>query len=64
KVEGMFIIQDDKTEALPNNYEEALLALISLGYGRYEIERAFIGNNLEDSSIEQIIKLGLMKLSK
>ena len=64
RVEGMFIIQDDKTEALPNNYEEALLALISLGYGRYEIERAFIGNNLEDSSIEQIIKLGLMKLSK
>ena len=64
KVEGMFIIQDDKTEALPNNYEEALLALISLGYGRYEIERAFIGDNLEDSTIEQIIKLGLMKLSK
>ena len=64
KVGGMFIIQDDKTEALPNNYEDALLALISLGYGRYEIERAFIGNNLEDSSIEQIIKLGLMKLSK
>ena len=64
RVEGMFIIQDDKTEALPNNYEEALLALISLGYGRYEIERAFIGDNLEDSTIEQIIKLGLMKLSK
>lgn len=64
KVEGMFSIQDNITEELPDNYEEALLALVSLGYGRYEVERAFIGSNIEDASIEQIIKIGLMRLSK
>ncbi len=64
KVEGVFNIHNNKTEGLSNDYEEALLALISLGYGRYEVERAFIGSNLEDSSVEQIIKLGLVKLSK
>lgn len=63
KVGGMFEIQTDKGSE-PNNYEEALLALVSLGYGRYEVESVFTGLSLEDSSIEQIIKLGLMKLSK
>ncbi len=64
KVEGMFVASDDLVPSLENSYEEALLALISLGYGRYEVDRAFIGVNLEDKSLEQIIKLGLMKLSK
>ncbi|MDY0236670.1 MAG: Holliday junction branch migration protein RuvA [Gudongella sp.] len=64
KIEGMFRIQDDIDEELPNSYEEAIQALISLGYSRYEVEKAFIGINLEDSSIQQIIKLGLMKLSR
>lgn len=64
KVEGMFEAYDGSLEDLPNNYEEALLALMSLGYGRYEVDRAFIGVNIDDSSIEQIIKIGLMKLSK
>jgi len=64
KVEGMFVASDDLVPSLENSYEEALLALVSLGYGRYEVDRAFIGVNLEDKSLEQIIKLGLMKLSK
>jgi Holliday junction DNA helicase RuvA len=64
KVEGLFNAQDYMVDDLPNEFEEALLALVSLGYGRYEVERAFIGVDLKDSSLEQIIKLGLMKLSK
>lgn len=64
KVGGMFKIEDGQTEVLSDNYEEALQALISLGYGRYEVERAFIGVEIGDASIEKIIKQGLMKLSR
>lgn len=64
KVEGIFNIQNNMGEELPDNYEEALSALVSLGYSRYEVERAFIGSDLEELEVEQIIKIGLMRLSK
>ena len=47
-----------------NNYQEAMQALISLGYTNYEVERAIRSMDIENLSLEGIIKEGLKKLSK
>lgn len=47
-----------------NTYQEAMQALISLGYTNYEVERVIGSMDIENLSLEGIIKEGLKKLSK
>lgn len=47
-----------------NTYQEAMQALISLGYTNFEVERAIRSMDIENLSLEGIIKEGLKKLSK
>ena len=64
KVDGK--IYDDLEplkEDYSNGYEEAVEALISLGYSRYEVEKVLRSLETEDMSVEDIIKAGLRKLS-
>lgn len=48
---------------LTNGYEEAVEALMSLGYTRYEIEKVLRSIETDDMTVEDIIKAGLRKLS-
>lgn len=64
KVDGK--IYDDLEplkEDYSNGYEEAVEALISLGYSRYEVEKVLRSLETEDMAVEDIIKAGLRKLS-
>lgn len=46
-----------------DNHDEAVEALMSLGYSRYEVEKAI--RNIDDSmTVEALIREGLKKLSK
>ena len=46
------------------NISEAISALLVLGYNRKEVEKAFEKENLENLSIEEIIRKGLSILSR
>lgn len=48
---------------LTSEYEEAVEALMSLGYSRYEIEKVLRTVETDDMTVEDIIKAGLRKLS-
>lgn len=48
---------------LTSEYEEAVEALMSLGYSRYEIEKVLRSVETDDMVVEEIIKAGLRKLS-
>lgn len=47
-----------------NTYEEVVQALTSLGYGQYETEKVLSRMDIEDMSIEEIIRNSLKRLSK
>lgn len=46
-----------------NGYSEAVEALMSLGYSKYEIEKVLRSMETDDMMVEDIIKAGLRKLS-
>jgi Holliday junction DNA helicase RuvA len=50
-------------EDYSNGYEEAVEALMSLGYSRYEVEKVLRSLETDDMAVEDIIKAGLRKLS-
>ncbi len=47
-----------------NESDEAIDALVSLGYSRFEVERALNSINIDGLNIEGIIREGLKKLSQ
>lgn len=47
-----------------NNIDDAITALLALGYTKNEINKVFVNKNLENYSIEDIIKIALTELSK
>ena len=47
-----------------NGYDEAIEALVSLGYSRYEVEKSIRGMDMENMEVEEIIRNSLKKLSK
>ncbi len=47
-----------------NGYDEAIEALISLGYSRYEVEKSLRGLDINNMDVEDIIRNVLIKLSK
>ncbi|HCO19378.1 Holliday junction branch migration protein RuvA [Gudongella oleilytica] len=49
--------------AFNSEYEEAVEALTSLGYSRYEVEKVLRTIETDDMIVEDIIKAGLRKLS-
>lgn len=50
-------------ETYNNGYGEAVEALMSLGYSRYEVEKVLRSMETDDMTVEDIIKAGLRKLS-
>lgn len=55
---------DDVENIHPNEYNEAVNGLMSLGYTRIEVEKAIRNLDLSRMKIEDIIREGLKKLSK
>ena len=47
-----------------NGYNEAVEALISLGYSRFEVERSLRNLDMENIEVEDIIRKSLKQLSK
>lgn len=50
-------------ELTNKDYQEAMDGLMSLGYSRFEIEKVISSINTKDMSIEEIVRIGLKKLS-
>ncbi len=64
KISGQAFEDDDiHTTGVISGYDEAIEALTSLGYTKYEIEKVLRGSVTEDMQVEEIIKIGLKKLS-
>lgn len=53
-----------KSEEINNNIQEAISGLMVLGYTKKDIEKAFEHLDVENLSIEDLIKKGLVLLSK
>ena len=53
-----------KSEEINNNIQEAISGLMVLGYTKKDIEKAFEHLDVENLSIEDLIKKGLILLSK
>lgn len=65
RIDSNSILNDDEMGSnLSNDYNEATQALISLGYTSYEVERVLRTIDVDNMSLEAVIKEGLKKLSK
>lgn len=57
-------LEIENIKTVSNGYSEAVDALVSLGYSRFEVERNLRNLNLDDMKVEDIIRDALKKLSK
>ena len=64
KVKGGFTDEDSYAEIIETFDNEAVEALIVLGYSRYEAQKVFHGTDISGMSVEDMIKFGLRKLSR
>lgn len=64
KVKGGFTDDDSYDEVIETFDNEAVEALIVLGYSRYEAQKVFHGTDISGMSVEDMIKFGLRKLSR
>ena len=56
--------EDDAVVLASNDYDEAVQALMSLGYTKFEVEKAIRKLDISEMDVEAIIREGLKKLSK
>lgn len=65
RIDTNILIDENNVElSRDNDYNEAIQALMTLGYTKFEIEKVMRKLDIENRSIEDIIKLVLSKLSK
>ncbi len=65
RIDTNIALEDNSGQISSNNdYNEAIQALMTLGYTKYEIEKVVRKLDISNMSIEDIIKVGLTKLSK
>ncbi|HZK00091.1 MAG TPA: Holliday junction branch migration protein RuvA [Tissierellaceae bacterium] len=65
KIDTNIDIEDlGQIEVNPKSYDEALAGLMSLGYSRYEVDKAIRKLELDNMKVEEIIREGLKSLSK
>ncbi len=64
KVKGGFTDDDSYDEIIETLDNEAVEALMVLGYSRYEAQKVFQGTDISGMSVEDMIKYGLRKLSR
>ncbi len=57
-------LEIENINTVSNGYDEAIEALISLGYSRFEVEKNIRNLNIENMEIEEVIRIALNKLSK
>nr|WP_300005703.1 Holliday junction branch migration protein RuvA [Tissierella sp.] len=54
----------ENINTISSGYNEAIDALVSLGYSRFEVEKSLRGSDIENMEVEEIIRNSLKKLSK
>lgn len=65
KIDMSIDVEDlGQIEVTPKSYDEALAGLMSLGYSRYEVDKAIRKLDLNNLEVEEIIREGLKNLSK
>lgn len=65
RIDKDIIIETESTEDISiSEYDEAVQALMSLGYSRFEVDKAIRSIDTTNMDIEKIIREGLKKLSK
>ncbi len=65
ELEGQEVVEkQEESINISENINEAISALLVLGYNRKEIEKAFEKENLENLSVEDIIRRGLSILGR
>ncbi|OLS01665.1 Holliday junction branch migration protein RuvA [Tissierella creatinophila] len=57
-------LEIENINSINNGHDEAIEALISLGYSRFEVERSIRNLDVENMEVEEIIRNALKKLSK
>lgn len=57
-------IELENINLVSNGYDEAIEALVSLGYSRFEVERSIRNVDIENMEVEEIIRNSLKQLSK
>lgn len=57
-------LEIENVNSVTNCHDEAIEALISLGYSRFEVERSLRNLDIENMEVEKIIRNALKKLSK
>lgn len=64
KIDYDIELEMEDTGFLNDDYNEAVEALVSLGYTKYEIEKSSSGLDIKNMKVEEIIREVLKKLSK
>lgn len=65
RIDRNIITSEEQDDMIINNsYNEAIEALMTLGYSRYEIEKSMKSIEIKEMDIEDIIRVVLNKLSK
>lgn len=65
RIDRNIITSEEQDNIIINNsYNEAIEALMTLGYSRYEIEKSMRSIEIKEMDIEDIIRVVLNKLSK
>lgn len=57
-------IELENINLVSNGYDEAIEALVSLGYSRFEVERSIRNIDIQNMEVEEIIRNSLKQLSK
>ena len=57
-------LEIENINTVSSGYDEAIEALISLGYSRFEVEKSIRNSNIENMEVEEVIRIALNKLSK
>lgn len=64
RIDNNVTMEDDTIVLADNYYDEAVQALISLGYTKFEVEKTIRKLDISGMDLEVIIREGLKKLSK
>lgn len=64
RIDNNISMEEDIIVLANNDYDEAVQALMSLGYTKFEVEKALRKLDISGMDVEAIIREGLKKLSK
>ncbi len=64
RIDNVELEDVELVKPIPNGYDEAVEGLMTLGYSKFEVERAIRKMDIDNMRVEDIIREGLKQLSK